>query len=225
MVGETIMVRKIWDGPVRLFHWSLVGLLAFSWWSAETHHMDWHQYSGLAICALVVFRLLWGLFGSNTARFAEFVRGPRAIWAYLRPPVPGGQEPIGHNPVGAWSVILLLAILIVQVLSGLFAVDVDGIESGPMSYLVDFDQGRWAAEIHGLSFNVLLALSALHVLAILYYLIFRRRDLIRPMITGKGPATAGPRTQVLVRAPFWRLAVTVAAAGIFGYAVALGFRF
>src|ERR1044072_2607966 len=139
------MARKIWDAPVRLFHWSLVGLLGFSWWSAETHHMDWHQYSGLTICALVVFRLWCGLLVSNTARFAKFVRGPRAVWAYLRTSVPDGQEPIGHNPAGAWSVILLLAIPTVQGSSGMSGADGDGVESGPMSYLVDFDQGRWAA--------------------------------------------------------------------------------
>lgn len=130
----------------------------------------------------------------------------------------------GHNPVGAISVIGLLLILIVQVGSGLLAVDIDGIESGPLSYLLDFDQGRQAAGIHVVAFNVVLGLAALHILAILYYLIFRKHDLIRPMITGKGHVDIDNSGRSLVRAPLWRLAAAIAIAGIFAYAVSRGFR-
>ena len=91
----------IWDLPTRLFHWTLAALIAFSWWTAEEHHDDLHLYSGFAILSLLLFRILWGLVGSSTARFVNFVRGPRAVSGYLR----GSWAGIGHNPLGALSVI------------------------------------------------------------------------------------------------------------------------
>jgi cytochrome b len=208
--------QYVWDGPTRLFHWLLVGLIGFSWWSAENFHMDWHYKSGLTICALLVFRLLWGLFGTTTARFRQFVKGPRGVWSYVR-----GQQPVtlGHNPLGGWSVVALLLALVTQVASGLFTVDLDGIESGPLSYLVSFDQGRTAAGIHEVSFNVLLALIALHVLAIAFYLVVKRRNLIGTMITGYERATS----PVAVSRGGWiRLIVAVAVAGAVTWWIANG---
>lgn len=171
----------VWDGATRLFHWLLVVLIGVSWWSAENYHMDWHYRSGLAACALLIFRLLWGLFGTSTARFRQFVKGPRGILRYVR----GQASPhIGHNPLGGWSVIALLLALVTQVVSGLFSVDIDGIESGPLSYLVSFDQGRVAADIHHISFSVVQALVVLHIAAILFYLFVKRHNLIGAMVTG-----------------------------------------
>lgn len=176
----------VWDVPIRLFHWALVLLIGFSWWSAENYRMDWHRLSGQAVLFLIAFRLIWGVVGSDTARFAHFLKGPRAIRAYLT----DKQTPasIGHNPLGGWSVVAMLAILGTQVASGLFAVDIDGIESGPLSHLVDFDQGRLASAIHGLCFTMLQALIALHILAVLFYLAVRRRNLVGPMVTGNAAA-------------------------------------
>jgi cytochrome b len=205
--------RFIWDLPIRVFHWSLVILIALSWWTEKAGLMDWHRRSGLTIVALLIFRLLWGIFGSSTARFAGFVKGPRAVIAYMRP---GNDDvlPPGHNPLGGWSVIALLAILSIQVGTGLFAVDVDGIESGPLSYLVSFDTGRLFSKFHGYCFNCVLVLSALHIGAIAFYLVVRRRNLIRAMITGTQRATPG-ETGDAIKVPAWRSFVAVAvAAGI-----------
>jgi cytochrome b len=210
----------VWDLPTRLFHWVLVGLLGFSWWSAENHRLDLHLISGIAVSGLILFRILWGFLGSETSRFAHFLRGPRAVRDYLRGSPTGPA--IGHNPLGGWSVILLLLLVAAQVATGLFAVDVDGIESGPLSHLVDFEQGRVAAEWHELSFNLLLVLSAIHVLAILFYLLVLRRNLVRPMITGFIPAVSGSTSAQ--KAPPWRLVAAVAVAGAFAYGVANGFR-
>ncbi len=210
----------VWDVPTRLFHWLLVGLIGFSWWSAETRHMDWHQLSGLTVCGLLIFRILWGLFGASTSRFRHFVRGPRAVWSYLRGRSPGT---VGHNPLGGWSVVALLLTLLAQVASGLLAVDVDGIESGPFSYLVDFEQGRLAAQIHAISFNILLGLVGLHVLAILFYLIARRRNLTAAMITGfqKAHATG---SVVVTQARWWSLALVVAAGALLSWWIGRGAR-
>jgi cytochrome b len=215
--------RAVWDVPTRLFHWGIVILLGFSWWSAENDRMEWHYKSGLTVCALVLFRLLWGLAGSSTARFAGFVKGPGAVWRYVRSPVGKneGAAP-GHNPLGGWSVLVLLGLLTLQVASGLFAVDLDGLESGPLSYLVDFERGRIAAEIHEVSFNLLLAAAALHVIAVLFYLVARRRNLIRAMIVGYERGSSG---EAMVRAPKWRVAAALALALAVTYAISTGFRF
>lgn len=220
--------RFVWDLPTRLFHWLLVALVGFSWWSASTDHMDWHLSSGLAVLGLVVFRILWGLVGASTSRFHHFLKGPRAIWSYMRPAGAAVRtKQVGHNPLGGWSVagLLLLLLLSVQVVSGLLAVDVDGIESGPLSYLVDFDQGRSAATIHALSFRLLQALVVLHVAAILFYLVVKRRNLTRAMVTGYQASADGDRSADARPAPRWRAAAALAVAALLTYAVADGFRF
>lgn len=179
---STIQRVRVWDGFTRLAHWLLPILVGFSWWSATTHRMDYHRYSGYAVLGVLLFRIFWGVFGSSTARFAYFVRGPRTIWQYLRSS--SAHAVLGHNPLGALSVIALLISLIVQVGLGLFAVDVDGLESGPLSNLVSFELGRWCARLHGVSFNVLLGFIALHVAAILFYTLVKRDNLLLPMLTG-----------------------------------------
>ena len=182
------MKVPIWDLPVRLVHWTLAGLIAFSWWSAEYHYDDLHIWSGLAVLTLLIFRLLWGVVGSSTARFATFVRGPRAVLAYLR----GGWRGIGHNPLGALSVLALLGLVAVQTGLGLIASDEDGLMEGPLAGLVSIDASDSARDLHEDLFNVLLAFIALHVAAIIYYK-FRGRGLLKPMITGQGEAEAGVR--------------------------------
>ena len=163
----------------------------------------------MAILGLLTFRILWGLFGSSTARFGQFVRGPRATWSYLRG---RSVKTIGHNPLGALSVVALLLALAAQVVSGLLAVDIDGIESGPLSYLVDFEQGRAAAQVHALSFRCVQALVGLHVLAIAYYLLVRRRNLTGAMITGyETVESEPPATATLAAWPRLILALLTAA--------------
>src|SRR5690349_24353754 len=103
---------RVWDLPTRLVHWLLVLLVPFSWWTAESGRLEWHRWSGYGLLGLVLFRVYWGFFGSSTARFSRFVRGPRAIVAYLRGRLPAS---VGHNPLGALSVLALLGLLIAQI--------------------------------------------------------------------------------------------------------------
>lgn len=175
--------RPVWDRPTRLFHWLLVALIAFSWWSGENKQLDWHIWSGLAVLTLLIFRFLWGLFGSSTARFAGFVRGPRGVVAYLRDQR-SWQAP-GHSPLGALSVVALLLVIALQVGLGLFATDEDGFNAGPLATLVSGDTSDAAAALHKTLFNVLLGLIGLHLAAIAYYRLFRGKKLIGPMITGR----------------------------------------
>jgi cytochrome b len=211
--------QLVWDLPTRAFHWLLVVLLGFSWWSAENHAMEWHYRSGLAICFLAVFRLCWGLIGPRSARFAQFAKGPRQVWRHLRSTE--ARVLPGHSPLGGWSVMAMLGLVSLQVLLGLFAVDVDGIESGPLSYLVSFDQGRLAAEYHELVFNILAAIIALHIGAVLFYLLVRRRNLVTAMITGYEPAP-GVGAEPMRPAPPWRLALALLVAASVTYLVANG---
>jgi len=198
---------KVWDAPTRVFHWALVVLIPLSWWTAEQEMFDLHVPLGLVTLGLLLFRLMWGLVGGSTARFAAFVKGPRAAIGYLSGRVP---PVLGHNPFGGWSVIAMLAALATQVGLGLFAGDEDGLESGPLAHLVSYDLAEEIADLHEDMFNVLLVLIALHVAAILFYAIVRRRNLVKPMITGSDDAPEG--TPPMRQAPAWRFVLAAGAA-------------
>jgi cytochrome b len=202
-------VDKIWDLPTRLFHWLLVALIAFSWWSAEEEHFDWHICSGLANMSLLIFRLLWGFFGSSTARFANFVRGPRQVFAYIRDM--NGWRPIGYSPLGAISVIAMLGALTVQVGLGLFSIDKDGLYEGPLAYLISLDLSEQLADLHEAWFNLILALIGLHVAAILFYRLYLGKKLIGPMVTGRGAVEPGVEP---MRPGRWWAALLCLVAGI-----------
>lgn len=200
------MKQPVWDLPVRLVHWLLAALIAFSWWSVNYHHTDWHIWSGFGILTLLLFRLLWGVFGSSTARFANFVRGPKAVGRYLR----GQWSGIGHNPLGALSIVALFAAVAVQVGLGLINEDEDGLYAGPLAQLVSTDTSDKARGLHATMFNVILALIALHVAAIIFYRLFRNRKLLGPMITGKAELTPG--TEPMRRGKWWVALICLAVA-------------
>lgn len=204
--GDGAAPVKLWDVPVRVVHWSFVALLPWLWWTAESGDLDTHLKLGTVMLILVVFRILWGLLGSSTARFSRFVRGPVTVARYFRGLFGKDGEPIvGHNPLGAISVVALLLLLALQIGFGLVAQDTDGLYSGPLNYLVDYDTAETARDWHELGFNVILAVVAIHVLAIAFYLAVKRDNLIGPMITGRKRYT-GP-VMAPTMAPPWRLAV------------------
>ena len=211
---------RVWDLPTRLVHWLLVAGVGLSWLTGETGRLEWHRWSGYGLLGLVLFRIYWGFFGSSTARFARFVRGPRAVFAYLR----GAWQAVpGHNPLGALSVLALLALLATQIVLGLFAVDVDGIESGPLSLYVSFEGGRDAARWHGALFDVLLWLIALHIVAILYYGLVRKQNLAASMLHGEREFPDGlPAVQ---HASAVRLVVGIVLAALLTWLVTRAFRF
>jgi cytochrome b len=163
-------------------------VVPFQWWTAHNDEMELHILSGQVALGLILFRILWGLVGSETARFARFLKGPRAVAAHL---AGRGERYFGHNPIGGWSVAAMLLLLVVQVGLGLFATDEDGIYSGPLSHLVSFDTATMLAETHELVFKILLGFIALHLAAIAWYWLVRRDDLVTPMVTGTRAAAAG----------------------------------
>jgi cytochrome b len=222
-MAEPRQVRaRLWDGPTRLVHWLLVALTGFAWWSAEAGRMDWHRLSGYAVAGLLVFRLVWGFWGSASARFVSFVRGPAATLAYIRTlPSRAKADVPGHNPLGAWSVLAILAVLIAQTVTGLYAVDVDAIEAGPLSDRVSFDTGRLFAKWHHWSFWALEALVALHVAAVVFYLTYKRANLVGPMLHGRQVFREDPK---LAFAPIWRALATALIAAAAAWWISKGLR-
>lgn len=180
---------RIWDLPTRLFHWlfalCVTGSLATAWVGGLW--MDWHLRLGYVALGLLAFRLAWGFIGPRHARFASFVRGPRTLMAYLR----GDDVASGHSPLGALSVVAMLAVFGAQVATGLFADD--GIfTSGPLAARVDTATSDWLTGWHQRLEPVLYALIALHLAAIAWYAGVRRRGLVRAMITGDKPTAQVP---------------------------------
>jgi len=206
---------RIWDAPTRLSHWLIVALFAALWWTGETEQLDLHRDAGFILLGLVIFRLIWGVVGSSTARFSDFIRGPRAVGAYIGDLIRGRTDRavIGHNPLGGWSVAATLALLAGELTLGLFAVNVDGDQEGPLARFISFDQGQAIAHWHHLAFNGLLALIGLHLAAIAFYAVIKRDNLIGPMLTGARRA-AGEPAPPMRPAPLWKLgaAIVVSAA-------------
>ena len=190
---------RIWDLPTRLFHWALALCVLGAVISAKLggNAMVWHMRLGYAALTLLGFRLLWGLVGGRWSRFSSFFYSPAALWRYLsRRPRPDDHFEVGHNPLGAFSVLLMLGWLLLQVGSGLIADDEIAL-TGP---LVRFVSGEislaWTAYHKSYGQWGLYLLVVLHVLAILYYRLGRRRDLIGPMISGdKHPPAHVPPTR------------------------------
>lgn len=176
----------VWDLPTRLFHWSLVLLVAFQWLSGELKDelLEFHVLGGYAILALVAFRVLWGFAGSRHSRFSDFLCaiGPTLEYAHLLR-AHAAPRYLGHNPLGAWMIVALLATLALQGITGLFASD-EVVGGGPLRHIVSDQLGEVLTEIHKGSFNVLITLVVAHVASIVAHRLFKGEDLVRPMLTG-----------------------------------------
>ncbi|GGD62724.1 cytochrome b/b6 domain-containing protein [Croceicoccus mobilis] len=192
----------IWDLAVRICHWSFALLIPTMWWTAENGEMGWHMRLGILLLALLVFRVLWGFFGSSTARFSHFVRGPGAVIAYFKSLSQSHDPVIGHNPAGGWSVLALLGAMIFQVVLGLFSGDPFDGATGPLNDLVGVMTADTMTDLHESFFNVLIALVALHIAAIAFYLVVKRDNLVHPMVSGKRSVPAGLKGNAPV--PAWR---------------------
>jgi cytochrome b len=174
---------KVWDIWVRLFHWAVVGLVAEQIVTGERGWLDAHIAGGCALLGLLLFRLAWGFFGSDTARFASFVRSPVAVCKELTQFQSAAQTTLGHTASGGWSVLAMLIVLCIQVGTGLFADD-DVATTGPLGQFVSRSTRRQLTGVHVRLFWLLLALIALHVVAVGAYRFIKRKDLVWPMITG-----------------------------------------
>ncbi len=201
----------IWDLPLRIFHWALLISVVVSLVAAEVlDDIDLHLQSGQVVLGLLVFRLIWGIIGPPSAQFHRFIRSPKTVIAYLK------GEPVsyqGHNPLGALSVVGLLAVLIIQVVSGLGADD-EIFTTGPLAQFLTGEQIEWATSVHHLNHRVLYLLILLHVGAIAFYWFRRKNNLVKPMLTGHSAA----QTPIKPR-PLWLAVIAIAVATVVAVAI------
>jgi cytochrome b len=208
---QLYLPMPVWDLPIRLFHWLIVLLLGFSWLSAENGWMELHMLSGYTILSLLLFRLVWGVVGSDTARFRFFLKSPLAGLRHLmhlhrREP----DTEIGHNAAGGWMVLVMLGLMLAQVSTGLFSNDDISVE-GPLVHLVTKATSDWATHWHHRLFDLLQIVVCLHVLVIIIYAVVKRHNLVTPMFTGKkrmpGAMRAPRMVHPLLAAVIYLLAV------------------
>ena len=176
----------VWDMPTRLFHWLIVIFVVFSFATGMMggNWMPYHLKSGYIILTLLLFRLSWGFWGGRYSRFGSFVRGPIAVMAYAKMLLhKDSPKVLGHNPMGGWSVMAMLAALLVQVGTGLFAND-DIATQGPLYGWVSKSTSDWLTGIHLFNKGVIIFLVVLHLSAVLFYLLSKHDNLIIPMVTG-----------------------------------------
>ncbi len=207
----------VWDRPTRIFHWVLVVLVVVCYLSGRNGRFDIHIPAGQALLVLVAARILWGFAGSASSRFRAFVRPVREIAAYL--PTMLRREPdgrAGHNPLGGLSVVAMLLVLALQASLGLFAVDVDGLNDGPLSFLVSYDAAREAAELHAMVVDAILILIGLHLAAVLFHLLYKRENLTKAMLTGHGRLAEGQTPPRMVSDRRALLVLALAAAAVLG---------
>jgi len=211
--GGIALPMPIWDLPVRLFHWLLLVCIVVSYLSYRFDSMHVHVVSGYCVMTLLIFRIVWGVIGSDTARFSHFIKSPVAALRHLshffrREP----DTQIGHNEAGGWMVLGLLLILAIQVGTGLGAND-DVVTEGPLAKHLGKELSDQFAHWHGVNFNVLLLAIAGHVAAVIAYAVFKGHDLVRPMVTGRKKLPAATPAPGMVH-PIAALAVLVIAAAI-----------
>jgi cytochrome b len=191
---------RVWDWPVRLTHWALLLCVVGCFGTAEYGWLDmqWHFYFGYAVLVLVIFRVLWGFFGSEYARFASFLPSPKLLVDYLR----GRALPtLGHNPLGALSVLAMLGLLLLQGISGLFNSD-QVLWFGPLSEAVSRRIADWMHDAHQWGETALLIFIGVHIAAIAFYQLFKRQQLIIAMFTGRKHCT-DPSQRDARMAPWW----------------------
>ncbi len=181
---------RIWDLPVRVFHWSLVLLLPAMYLTADNSQWGWHMRLGHVLLALLIFRVIWGFIGTETARFSRFVTGPAGVVGYLRGDY-DEKRAIGHSPLGALAVLGLLGFTFAQVVMGLFAGDPFDGATGPLNPLVGVGTADTLTDTHEWFYYVVFGMILLHITAISLYAGLRMQNLVGPMVVGKGEKAEG----------------------------------
>ncbi len=206
---------RVWDIPTRVFHWAMIGVLAGLWWSADSGELVWHQVMAYSMLVLIVFRLIWGIVGSDTARFSHFIKHPKTVLQYITNIKRHGVSPsLGHNPLGGYMVLALIGILTLQLSTGLFATD-DIFTEGPLYIYVSHETALWLTWLHKQTFNFILLLAAIHVLAVLVHTL-KGDKLILPMITGYKKVAEQSGARLAFRSFFIALLLFVFLAGVVG---------
>jgi cytochrome b len=215
--------RKVWDLPVRITHWLLVVGIAGSYLTHKLgiEYFRYHLWFGYLVVVLAAFRILWGLVGTRHARFASFIRGPRATWRYAVSFVRGESHATpGHNPLGAWMVVLLLAALLAQGVTGLFSND-EIFNTGPLYGYISDELSLALTSWHRRLFDWILVAVALHMLAVVGHRLFAGHDLVGPMFSGRKPAALVAEHEAISSSRLWLATILLATlVGTIGWLVA-----
>ena len=208
--NSALQAVTVWDISVRIFHWSLVAGIGFLWYSGEEggNIMTWHMYVGYTTLGLILYRLLWGIYGSTYARFSYFIKGPSKTFNYAIDFIKG-ESPhyLSHNPLGGWMTIVLMSLVFIQAATGLFATD-DIITEGPLFSLVDESTAYLLTEIHEINFNLLLLSAGLHIV--------KGEDLVKSMITWNKNTELTPSDELNFSLYKMLLTVGLVGASIYG---------
>jgi len=180
------MKIQVWDLPTRVFHWLLVISVVFLIVSGKTGILfDWHQTAGVLVLSLLIYRLIWGFWGSTTARFSDFIYSPLQVLNYAKGLLSRKANLyIGHNPVGGFMVLVMLLLLLFQAITGLFSSDDILVEGALYSHVTE-ETAAYLTQLHHMGGEWLLPVVALHIAAIIFYRIYKKHDLLKPMLHGK----------------------------------------
>lgn len=186
---------RVWDLPTRLFHWTLVLFVLFAWISSEYFEelsdprLQWHRWTGYGILTLLLWRVLWGIWGPPFCQFRNFIKGPKKIFAYTKDLLGGSSRNyLGHNPLGAVMILMMLLCLSIIAILGLFSVEENDLASGPLADLISEEGNKLATKFHRVLFNsLLIGLLILHIFANILYGFIRKDPLLKAMITGNKP--------------------------------------
>ena len=206
---------KVWDVPTRFFHWSLVISIFICWLSMDQRWLDVHKISGVFVLFLLIYRLIWGVVGAQTARFINFLSWPKEALQYLKRSLTNNSEyHAGHNPAGGWMVIAFIFIILLEVLAGMFSNDDIGFY-GPFADGITKEYSDMATQLHIFLFDVLLILIWLHLVAVFFYVLVKSQNLVSAMITGDKPThQVGGNKKFSFTSPLVTLVVYVIAAVI-----------
>lgn len=222
MSTDSTTERLVWDLPLRVFHWLLAASLVASYVTARIGYdvRQYHMWLGYWMIGLLTFRLAWGFLGTRHSRFGSFLPRPAQVAAHLRETLTGAEKPTaGHNPVGSLMVFAVLILLAMQALSGLF-MDDDIYYAGPYANAVSEQLRDVMAFLHHNVINVILALAAIHILAVCYFSLYRKQRLIRAMFTGRKSSDVVPAEEAIRDSRLWVAAVIAIA--VFGAIFWLG---
>jgi len=222
--------RLVWDLPLRLFHWLLVLSIAASWYTAENSeeyitagenvysYTQIHFWLGYWTLGLIAFRILWGIIGPKHARFSSFLAGPSKIASYARTVFRRDSVPsVGHNPLGGWMVVLMILMVGAQAVTGLFLIDNTEIYAAPYHPAVSGETAGSLGRFHHINFDVLLWVIGLHVLAIVFYVAYKRQNLVGPMITGTKGSLSVPDREAISGSQWLKalIVILVCAGGVY----------
>ena len=208
---------KVWDLSTRVFHWGMIALLAALWWTAEEGHMEWHQICAYTLASMLIFRLIWGFIGSETSRFSHFVSSPKKAIQYIKDAKSSkvNHNHIGHNPIGGYMVVMLLALLAAQFITGLYSTD-DIFTEGPLYSTVSGDIADSLTWLHKNIFYLILGLAVVHVIAVITHSL--KGDKIVPaMFTGKKEVGEQPEKPLMFQSSIISLILWVITLGSMAY--------